>query len=217
MVRFRRMEKVHAYVGSTCYSPPDCRHHCRSRVRSHEEWVIARTFNLRASRCRKGRGVVHHPSLSLFPVRHRHPRLQTWQAPLFHALSSVSSVSFPPTHPAGSVRLPTVPRTALPPSPSLSLQLFLPLPSILVSCNTITSCVAPSFGSREETTACLDQWGETVYVLPGTTMNLPRRVGSCPLVPTKSQARDPGKDRPHSLLKIRHPEFDPRSRSCPDT
>ena len=129
MVRFRRMEKVHAYVGSTCYSPPDCRHHCRSRVRSHEEWVIARTFNLRASRCRKGRGVVHHPSLSLFPVRHRHPRLQTWQAPLFHALSSVSSVSFPPTHPAGSVRLPTVPRTALPPSPlSLSSSSFRCLP-----------------------------------------------------------------------------------------
>ena len=171
------------------------------RVFAQEEWVIARTINLRASRCRRGCGVVHHPSLSLFPVRHRHPRLQTWQVQLCHVPSSVSSiVSFPPTHPAGSVRLPTVPRTALPPSPSLSLQLFLPLPSILVSCDTITSCVAPSFGSREETTACLDQWGETVYVLPGTTMNLPRRVGSCPLVPTKSQARDPGKDRPRSHL-----------------
>lgn len=61
------------------------------------------------------------------------------------------------------------------------LQLFLPLLAILVSCDTITSCVAPSVRSREETTACLDQWGETVHVLPGTPLtSLPRRVGLAP-------------------------------------
>lgn len=77
----------------------DRRRHCRSGVRSQEKWVIASTFNLVASRCARGRGVVHHPSLSSFPVRHRHPRLQTWQeVQLFHAASPVSStVSFFPT------------------------------------------------------------------------------------------------------------------------
>ena len=108
------------------------------RVFAQEEWVIARTINLRASRCRRGCGVVHHPSLSLFPVRHRHPRLQTWQVQLCHVPSSVSSiVSFPPTHPAGSVRLPTVPRTALPSSP-LSLSNF-SFRCLLFSCRVTPS------------------------------------------------------------------------------
>lgn len=118
----------------------DCRHHCRSGVRAEEEWVIARTFNLRASRCRRGRGVVHHPYLSLFPVRYRHLRLQTWQVQLFHAPSSVSSiVSFPPTHPAGSVRLSTVPRTALPSSPSLSLSFSFSFRCLPFSCRVTPS------------------------------------------------------------------------------